>query len=52
MFTDEPAAAFAKIKTIMVARSLLDRSTAAYRLTDGEEFVPIWPEGLHEFDVI
>lgn len=52
LFTNEPAAAFALIKPIMTARSLLDRSIAAYRPTDGEDFVPIWPEGLHEFEVI
>jgi hypothetical protein len=52
LFTHEPAAAFAQIKPIMVARSLLDRSTAAYRPTDGEDFVPIWPEGLREFEVV
>lgn len=52
LFTDEPAAAFAHIKPIMTAHSLLDQSTAAYRPTDGVDFVPIWPEGLQNFDVI
>ncbi len=51
LFTNEPAGAFAQIKTIMMARSLLDRSTAAYRPTDGDGFVPIWPVGLQEFEV-
>ncbi len=51
LFTNEPAAAFAQIKPIMLARSLLDRSAAAYRPTDAEDFVPIWPEGLKEFEV-
>jgi len=52
LFTNEPAAAFAQIKPIMTAHSLLDRSTAAYRPTDGEDFVPIWPEGLQTFEVV
>ena len=52
LFTDEPAAAFARIKPILAARSLLDRSSAAYRPTDGEDYVPIWPDGLQSFDVV
>jgi hypothetical protein len=52
VFTDEPAAAFAQIKPIMAAHSLLDRSSAAYRLTDAEDFVPIWPDGLQKFEVV
>ncbi len=52
LFTNEPAAAFAQIKPIMIAHSLLDRGAAAYRPTDGEDFVPIWPEGLQEFEIV
>jgi len=52
LFTDEPAAAFAQIKPIMTTHALLDRSTAAYRPTDGEDFVPIWPAGLQQFEVV
>jgi hypothetical protein len=52
LFTNEPAAAFAHIKPILTAHSLCDRSAAAYRATDGEEFVPLWPEGLRSFEVI
>ncbi len=52
LFTDEPAAAFAQIKPIMTERSLPDRSAAAYRPTDGEDFVPLWPEGLQDFEVV
>jgi hypothetical protein len=52
LFTNEPAEASALIKPIMTARSLLGQSTAAYRPTDGEDFVPLWPEGLQTFEVV
>jgi len=52
LFTDDPAAAFAQIKPIITAHSLLDQSTAAYRPADGEDFVPIWPAGLQKFEVV
>ena len=52
LFTNEPEAAFAQIKPILTARSLLEQSRAAYRPADGEDFVPIWPEGLQTFEVV
>ena len=52
LFTNLPAAAFEHIKPIVAKHSLLEQSTAAYRPTDGEDFVPLWPEGLQTFEVV
>jgi hypothetical protein len=51
LFTDEPAAAFDRIKPLAEDRGLLANLVAAYRNTDGEEYVVLYPPGRTHFAV-
>lgn len=52
IFTSDPAATFQQIKPLLTKAKRLDKLTAAYRETDGEDYTVIWPEGSRkEFQV-
>jgi hypothetical protein len=52
IFTEDPAATFEQIKPLLAQTKRLDKLTAAYRETDGENYRVIWPKGSRkEFQV-
>jgi len=51
LFTDDPAAAFDRIRPIAGALGLLAKLVAAYRDIDSEEFVVVYPPGRTDFAV-
>jgi hypothetical protein len=52
IFTSDPAATFQQIKPLLAQAKRLDKLTAAYRETDGEDYTVIWPKGSRkEFQV-
>ncbi len=51
LLTDDPAAAFDRIKPLAEAQGLLAKLVAAYREVDGEEYVVVYPPGRTDFAV-
>jgi hypothetical protein len=51
LFTDEPVAAFGRIKPLAEDLGLLDHLAAAYRETGGRDYVVIYPPGRTNFGV-
>ena len=43
IFTDDPAATFAKVKPLLERREQLEWVTAAYREVDADRYTVIWP---------
>jgi hypothetical protein len=51
--TNTPAETFEKAKNLMEDKGIdLDIIKAAYRGMDGNEYVPLWPEDLEDFEVV
>ena len=51
LFTDDPGAAFDRIKPLAEGLGFLAKLVAAYRETDGEEYVVVYPPGRTNFAV-
>src|SRR5215467_585810 len=52
VFSDEPDRAFERIKAIPKVARNRRKLKAGYRNIDGDEYTPIYPEGLKQFSVI
>ena len=52
LFSDEPVASFERIKPLAESLGLLATLVAAYRETDGENYVVIYPPGRTNFSVV
>jgi hypothetical protein len=52
LFTENPSAAFEKIKPVFSSRGLMPILKGGYREVDGKEYTPVYPEGLRQFSVI
>jgi hypothetical protein len=48
IFTNDPGATFQQAKPVLERRSCLKAAYAAYRASDGEQYIVIWPEGSTE----
>ena len=51
VLTDEPAAAFDRIKALAERLGLLANLVAAYRKTGGDDYVVVYPPGRTDFAV-
>ena len=51
LYTDDPGAIFERIKPLAEGMGLLTTLVAAYRETDGEEYVVVYPPGRTDFAV-
>ncbi len=48
--TEDPRATFAAAKAIVDPSPLAAGMKAAFRDEDGDDFTPLWPEGLEHFE--
>lgn len=51
VLTDDPETTFSRAHEITLQERVLNDSRCAYRRTDGEDYVILWPPSLKEFSV-
>ena len=52
VLTDDPATAFEKAHRIVISQGVPNVMRSAYRETDSEDYVILWPSSLTEFNVL
>lgn len=52
ILTDQPAASFGKARQVVASQGIPNVMRSAYRESDGEDYVILWPSSLTEFSTL
>jgi hypothetical protein len=52
ILTNEPTTTFAQVHQVILDEDIPNEMRSAYRGTNGEEYVVLWPSALTEFSVL
>ena len=52
ILTNEPTSTFAQVHQVILDQGIANEMRSAYRATNGEEYVVLWPSALAEFSVL